>query len=183
MGDTLVIYPHDICPVDGVVIEGHGVMDESYLTGEPFQITKTSRLDGDLGRDQRRIGADHSHDPARRRFALREDHGGHARVRGQAAAVAAAGRSPGRDLHAGGPDGRPPRLGHQRRSHSLPRGAGHRHALPAAASRSRSPSSARFPCAPAGRSSSRAPSCSSRSPSVGRRSSTRPGRSRMASRS
>ena len=42
VGDLLVIYPHDICPVDGVVIEGHGVMDESYLTGEPFQITKTS---------------------------------------------------------------------------------------------------------------------------------------------
>jgi len=42
VGDTLVIYPHDICPVDGVVIEGHGVMDESYLTGEPFKITKTS---------------------------------------------------------------------------------------------------------------------------------------------
>lgn len=42
VGDTLVIYPHDICPVDGIVIEGHGVMDESYLTGEPFQITKTS---------------------------------------------------------------------------------------------------------------------------------------------
>ena len=41
-GDTLVIYPHDICPVDGVVVEGHGMMDESYLTGEPFQITKTS---------------------------------------------------------------------------------------------------------------------------------------------
>ena len=42
LSDLLVIYPHDICPVDGVVIEGHGVMDESYLTGEPFQITKTS---------------------------------------------------------------------------------------------------------------------------------------------
>jgi heavy metal translocating P-type ATPase len=42
VGDTLVIYPHDICPVDGVVIEGHGVMDESYLTGEPFQMTKTT---------------------------------------------------------------------------------------------------------------------------------------------
>lgn len=42
VGDTLVVYPHDICPVDGIVIEGHGVMDESYLTGEPFQITKTS---------------------------------------------------------------------------------------------------------------------------------------------
>jgi len=42
VGDTLVIYPHEICPADGVVIEGHGVMDEAYLTGEPFQITKTS---------------------------------------------------------------------------------------------------------------------------------------------
>lgn len=42
VGDTLMIYPHDICPADGVVIEGRGVMDESYLTGEPFQITKTS---------------------------------------------------------------------------------------------------------------------------------------------
>lgn len=42
VGDTLVIYPHDICPADGVVTEGHGVMDESYLTGEPFQISKTT---------------------------------------------------------------------------------------------------------------------------------------------
>ncbi len=41
VGDTLVVYPHEICPADGVVIEGHGVMDESYLTGEPFQMTKT----------------------------------------------------------------------------------------------------------------------------------------------
>ena len=40
-GDILAIYPHEICPADGVVVEGHGVMDESYLTGEPFQITKT----------------------------------------------------------------------------------------------------------------------------------------------
>ena len=42
VGDTLVIYPHDICPVDGVVTEGNGSMDESYLTGEPFQISKTN---------------------------------------------------------------------------------------------------------------------------------------------
>lgn len=42
VGDTLVIFPHDICPVDGIVTEGHGKMDESYLTGEPFQITKTT---------------------------------------------------------------------------------------------------------------------------------------------
>lgn len=40
VGDTLVIFPQEICPADGVVSEGHGVMDESYLTGEPFKITK-----------------------------------------------------------------------------------------------------------------------------------------------
>ena len=31
IGDTLAVFPHDICPVDGVVIEGHGTMDEAYL--------------------------------------------------------------------------------------------------------------------------------------------------------
>ena len=41
VGDILVIYPHEICPADGVVVEGHGGMDESYLTGEPFEMTKT----------------------------------------------------------------------------------------------------------------------------------------------
>lgn len=40
IGDELVVLPHDLCPVDGVVIEGHGVMDESYLTGEPYEISK-----------------------------------------------------------------------------------------------------------------------------------------------
>jgi heavy metal translocating P-type ATPase len=39
-GDTLVIFPHEICPVDGTVTEGHGVMDESYLTGEPYMMSK-----------------------------------------------------------------------------------------------------------------------------------------------
>ncbi|QRN04614.1 heavy metal translocating P-type ATPase [Legionella sp. MW5194] len=38
--DELVIYPHETCPVDGLVIEGNGSMDESYLTGEPYQISK-----------------------------------------------------------------------------------------------------------------------------------------------
>lgn len=41
VGDILVIFPHEICPVDGVVTEGHGVMDESFLTGEPFRMSKT----------------------------------------------------------------------------------------------------------------------------------------------
>ncbi len=40
VGDELLVYPYEICPVDGTVIEGHGVMDESYLTGEPYMIEK-----------------------------------------------------------------------------------------------------------------------------------------------
>jgi heavy metal translocating P-type ATPase len=40
IGDRLVIFPHEVCPVDGVVAEGHGSMDEAYLTGEPFEISK-----------------------------------------------------------------------------------------------------------------------------------------------
>jgi heavy metal translocating P-type ATPase len=38
--DELALYPHEICPVDGIVSDGHGVMDESYLTGEPFLMPK-----------------------------------------------------------------------------------------------------------------------------------------------
>lgn len=41
LGDQLLIYPHEICPVDGLIIEGEGTMDEAFLTGEPFQISKT----------------------------------------------------------------------------------------------------------------------------------------------
>ena len=41
IGDKLVVLPHEICPVDGTVLEGDGSMDESYLTGEPFLISKT----------------------------------------------------------------------------------------------------------------------------------------------
>ena len=40
IGDTLVVFPHEICPVDGSVVDGLGVMDEAYLTGEPFRILK-----------------------------------------------------------------------------------------------------------------------------------------------
>lgn len=41
VGDELVIFPHEICPTDGVVLQGHGKMNEAYLTGEPFEISKT----------------------------------------------------------------------------------------------------------------------------------------------
>jgi heavy metal translocating P-type ATPase len=41
VGDTLEIFPHETCPVDGTVLEGQGMMNEAYLTGEPYNISKT----------------------------------------------------------------------------------------------------------------------------------------------
>jgi heavy metal translocating P-type ATPase len=40
IGDLVVVFPHEACPVDGTVVEGHGVMDEQYLTGEPYLLSK-----------------------------------------------------------------------------------------------------------------------------------------------
>jgi len=40
VGETLVVLPHEICPVDGAVMEGQGSMNEAYLTGEPFEVEK-----------------------------------------------------------------------------------------------------------------------------------------------
>jgi len=40
IADLVVVLPHEICPVDGDVVEGHGTMDEAYLTGEPYLISK-----------------------------------------------------------------------------------------------------------------------------------------------
>ncbi|RUL85298.1 heavy metal translocating P-type ATPase [Tautonia sociabilis] len=40
VGDELVVFPHEICPVDGMVVEGHGSMDEAFLTGEPYRMSK-----------------------------------------------------------------------------------------------------------------------------------------------
>ncbi|UOA07755.1 heavy metal translocating P-type ATPase [Methylobacter sp. S3L5C] len=41
INDILLVLPHEICPVDGTVLEGTGTMDESYLTGEPYMMSKT----------------------------------------------------------------------------------------------------------------------------------------------
>jgi heavy metal translocating P-type ATPase len=41
IGDVVLVFPHEVCPIDGTVLEGHGVMDESYLTGEPYFMSKT----------------------------------------------------------------------------------------------------------------------------------------------
>ncbi|MFG0246016.1 MAG: heavy metal translocating P-type ATPase [Phycisphaerales bacterium JB052] len=40
VGDHITIFPHETSPVDGIVIDGHGVMDESFLTGEPYMMSK-----------------------------------------------------------------------------------------------------------------------------------------------
>lgn len=40
VGDALVVLPHEICPVDGIVVKGQGTMNEAYLTGEPFEVEK-----------------------------------------------------------------------------------------------------------------------------------------------
>lgn len=42
IGDILILFPHEICPVDGVVLAGNGSMDESFLTGEPYLMPKSA---------------------------------------------------------------------------------------------------------------------------------------------
>lgn len=41
IGDEIIVFPHETCPIDGTVIEGNSSMDESYLTGEPYVISKS----------------------------------------------------------------------------------------------------------------------------------------------
>jgi heavy metal translocating P-type ATPase len=41
IGDVVLVFPHEVCPIDGTVLAGHSVMDESYLTGEPYMMSKT----------------------------------------------------------------------------------------------------------------------------------------------
>jgi heavy metal translocating P-type ATPase len=40
VGDEIIVHPHEICPVDGVVIDGRSTMNEAYLTGEPYVLPK-----------------------------------------------------------------------------------------------------------------------------------------------
>lgn len=42
VGDALLVFPHETCPVDGVVIEGRSTMNEAYLTGEPYLVPKAA---------------------------------------------------------------------------------------------------------------------------------------------
>jgi P-type E1-E2 ATPase len=175
VGDTLVIYPHDICPVDGVVIEGHGVMDESYLTGEPFQITKTSgstvisgAINGESALTIRTTKRAADSRYAKIMEVMRESEAKRPQLRRLGDRLGAIYTPVALTVAV---------LAWAISGESIRFLAVLVIATPCPLlSRSRSPSSARFPFAPAGRSSSRAPSCSSRSPSVAPRFSTRPGR-------
>lgn len=55
-GDELAVLPHEVCPVDGEVTEGRGRMDESFLTGEPWEVPKapgSTVLSGALNGEER----------------------------------------------------------------------------------------------------------------------------------
>ncbi|MFZ1242864.1 MAG: heavy metal translocating P-type ATPase [Candidatus Saccharimonas sp.] len=41
VGDTLLVKPGEIVPVDATIVEGDGLVDESSLTGESLPVTKT----------------------------------------------------------------------------------------------------------------------------------------------
>ena len=41
VNDVLLVYPHEVVPADGHLIEGQGRMNEAFLTGEPFEVPKT----------------------------------------------------------------------------------------------------------------------------------------------
>ena len=67
VGDHLRVRPGDKMPVDGSVVEGHSVVDESMLTGEPLPVEKAQGDDvtgatingsGSLVIEARRVGAD-----------------------------------------------------------------------------------------------------------------------------
>jgi heavy metal translocating P-type ATPase len=40
VGSLVAVLPQELCPIDGEVTHGHGSMDESFLTGEPYEISK-----------------------------------------------------------------------------------------------------------------------------------------------
>ncbi|MCS7270667.1 MAG: heavy metal translocating P-type ATPase, partial [Gemmataceae bacterium] len=66
VGDRLRVRPGDRIPTDGIVCEGHGAVDESWLTGEALPVSKkpgdaviggTLNSDGVLIIEARRVGA------------------------------------------------------------------------------------------------------------------------------
>ncbi len=86
VGDILEIFPHEICPADGVVVEGQGMMNEAFLTGEPFEMQKAPGSQLISGALNGEAALSDARGEAAGGFALRADH---ARDGGDAAAAAA----------------------------------------------------------------------------------------------
>jgi Cu+-exporting ATPase len=66
-GDRLRVRPGERIPVDGAVVEGHTIVDESMVTGEPIPVEKTTGMPvtggtvngtGTVVMEARRVGAD-----------------------------------------------------------------------------------------------------------------------------
>ena len=128
--DALVVFPHEICPVDGEVLEGHSVMDESYLTGEPYRMSKTpgaTVLSGSINGDAALvIRATRRAVDSRYAQIMRRDAG----IGTKAAAHSEVGRSIGRLVHAVGSGDCGGRRSHHTRSNTFSGGVGGRYALP-----------------------------------------------------
>jgi cation transport ATPase len=52
VGDTLRVRPGEKVPVDGVVLEGRGTVDESMVTGEPCRSPRSQAIEADRRDDQ-----------------------------------------------------------------------------------------------------------------------------------
>jgi P-type Cu+ transporter len=66
-GDRLRVRPGERVPVDGIVIDGHTIVDESMVTGEPIPVEKTAGVSvtggtvngtGTMVMEAKRVGAD-----------------------------------------------------------------------------------------------------------------------------
>jgi cation transport ATPase len=154
--DLVLVHPHEICPVDGEVIEGHGKMDEAYLTGEPFEITKTrgsavisGAINGDAALLVRATARAVDSRYAKIASVMRESADSRPQLRRLGDQLGAI-YTPGRSRH------RPPRVGGDGQRHSFSGGAGYRDAVPSAHRNSCGHHSARFHSVRANRSSSAA---------------------------
>ncbi len=132
VGDLLVVFPHETCPVDAVVVEGRSTMDESYLTGEPYVLSKVAgsavlsgAINGDGALTIRAETSAVDSRYAKIMQVMRESEQ-------RRPATAATRRPDRRVLHAAGGGHRARRLGRQRRSLAISGRAGGRHAVSAA---------------------------------------------------
>lgn len=148
VGELLVVFPHETCPVDAVVVEGHSTMNESYLTGEPYVLSKavgsavmSGAINGDgaLTIRAEKTAVDSRY--AKIMQVMRESEQSRPQLR-------RLGDQIGANLHTARRCHRPGRLGGEWRCPAIPGRAGSRHALPAAHRHPRGDHRLRFPGGP-----------------------------------